>query len=95
MAKTKTKTYDPGCLLQTSEQKALYIQEAWEQKDNAVLMDALKTVAEINGITELSQVTGISRGHIHKIFSCKHSPSMSNVTKILIGLDMKVLFVAQ
>ncbi len=38
---TKTKTYDPACLLQTDVQLAMYLQDAWEDGEDAVFLAAL------------------------------------------------------
>lgn len=93
---TETKSYNPGCQpetdRQTDRQLVMYLQDAWENDEDAAFWAALKTIAGVKGVQELSRITGINRGYLCKIFNANHSPGYDTLKKILKGLGIKIRF---
>lgn len=80
--------------LRDPEIAAQYLNAALEDGDSAVILMALRQVAEAqeNGISGLAARASLGRESLYKILSSKGNPKLSSFTKIIesLGLHLKV-----
>ena len=65
------------------------IEESAEDLPEAVLL-ALRRVAEVQGMTWLSQETGLARPHLYKMLDGDGNPELLSFIKILSALGMRM-----
>ena len=78
--------------LRDSEIAAEYLSAALEDGDPAVILMALRNVAEAqeDGITGLAARSELRRESIYRMLSAKGSPKLSGFTKMVHGLGLKL-----
>jgi probable addiction module antidote protein len=80
--------------LRDPEIAAQYLNAALEDGDSAVILMALRQVAEAqeNGISGLAARASLGRESMYKILSSKGNPKLSSFTKIIesLGLHLRV-----
>jgi probable addiction module antidote protein len=73
---------------------ATYLQSALEEGDPAVLLLALRRIAEARGgMAKLAQATGLAREALYRTLSATGNPRLSSLTAILgaTGLRMTIV----
>src|SRR5690554_6698202 len=78
--------------LRDPEVAAEYLSEALEEGDAAIILMALRNIAEAqeDGISGLAQRSHLGRESMYKMLSAKGNPKLSSFTQILHGLGLKL-----
>ncbi|MCV6625528.1 MAG: putative addiction module antidote protein [Cellvibrionaceae bacterium] len=78
--------------LRDPEVAAEYLSEALEDGDAAVILMALRNIAEAQegGITELASRSELGRESMYKMLSATGNPKLSSFTKVIHGLGLKL-----
>lgn len=84
--KTKTTPFNPVDYLESEEEIAQYLNEAYQDNDPRIFMVALGNVAKIKGVTNIAKETGLNRESLYKVFSGKSSPHWSTVQSVMKAL---------
>lgn len=94
MAKAgKSAAYDPVDYLTTPEDIAEYINAAFEDGNEQLMLAAMNDVVRaIMGMTELAERTGLSREALYNTLSENGNPRFSSLVEILhaLGLELSV-----
>jgi len=90
MNKTKSIPFNMSEYLSTPEERALYIEEVMQDNDDALLLSALKDVADSMGVSELSNQSGLPRATIYKALAKTGNPRFSSLTSILHTMGLKI-----
>jgi len=78
--------------LRDPEIAAEYLSEALEDGDAAVILMALRNIAEAqeDGISGLAQRSHLGRESMYKMLSTSGNPKLSSFTKVVHGLGLKL-----
>ncbi|MET0116021.1 MAG: addiction module antidote protein [Sedimenticola sp.] len=78
--------------LRDPEVAAEYLNEALEDADPAVILMALRNIAEAQegGITELANRSELGRESMYKMLSSTGNPKLSSFAKLIHGLGLKL-----
>ena len=78
--------------LRDSEVAAEYLSEALEDGDIAVILMALRNIAEAqeDGITGLAMRSDLGRESMYKMLSASGNPKLDSFTKVIHGLGLKL-----
>jgi probable addiction module antidote protein len=78
--------------LRDPEVAAEYLSDALEEGDAAVILMALRNIAEAqeDGITGLATRSELGRESMYKMLSAKGNPKLESFTKIIHGLGLKL-----
>jgi probable addiction module antidote protein len=78
--------------LRDPETAAEYLSEALEDGDAAVILMALRNIAEAqeDGISGLAQRSHLGRESMYKMLSASGNPKLSSFTKVVHGLGLKL-----
>lgn len=90
----ETKPYDPALFLRDDTIIQGYLQDAYDSDEPGRFLLALKTVAQVKGIAQISQSSGLGRQSLYKTLSEDAHPRWETIQKILKALDVKVQFAA-
>ena len=75
---------------------AAYLDVALEEKNIDAFLQALKTVAEVQGgMSAVARKTHLNRAGLYRIFSSAGNPSFRNITRIIDSLGYKIRFERQ
>ncbi len=90
MARSVRETHNE--LLCDPEVAAEYLSAALEDADAAVILMALRNVAEAqeDGITGLARRSELGRESMYKMLSKSGNPKLSSFTKVIQGLGLKL-----
>ena len=71
---------------------ANYLASAIEEDDDGFLSEALATLVQVHGPTQIAEEAGISRQALYKMLSTSGNPSFKNISKVLeaLGLELTV-----
>lgn len=89
----KAITYKTGNYLKSPEDVALYIESVLEEDDPALLLLALRNVAESQGgIAMMAKNSGLSRESLYRTLSENGNPKISTLISIMkaLGLHLSV-----
>ncbi len=89
----KTAPYNSGDYLKTPEERIEYLNAAIEDGDERVLLMALRNVVNsMEGMTQLSRQTGLSRESLYRSLSNNGNPKLSSFVSILraVGMELNV-----
>ncbi|MEX0941565.1 MAG: addiction module antidote protein [Pseudomonadales bacterium] len=78
--------------LRDPEVVAEYLSEALEDGDPAVILMALRNIAEAqtDGISGLAQRSNLGRESMYKMLTASGNPKLSSFTKVVHGLGLKL-----
>ena len=78
--------------LRNPEVAAKYLSEALEEGNAAVILMALRNLAEAqeDGITGLANRSHFGRESMYKMLSASDNPKLSSFTKVIHGLGLKL-----
>ncbi|WP_422802449.1 addiction module antidote protein [Sulfitobacter pontiacus] len=68
----------------------ILIKAAFESGNPQYISHALGIIARVRGMTQLARDTGISRETLYRNLSKKGNPSLSTLTSVLSGLDLRI-----
>lgn len=89
MAEKFTK-FGPAALLETDDDIAVFMADAFETGDAAYIAKALGIVARARGMTEIARETGLSREQLYRSFSERGNPTLKTTLAVMraLGVDM-------
>ena len=90
MAKTKTRPWDPAEHLVSEEDRAAYLQAAFEDGDPALVAAALGDIARSVGVTEIARETGLGRESLYKALSPEGNPEFATIMKVVRALGLRI-----
>jgi probable addiction module antidote protein len=88
--KIRTTPFDPAEYLTTPRAMAVFLSEALETGDAAVIAAALGVVARAKGMREIAQQTGLSRESLYKALRQDGNPELATTLKVVRALGMKL-----
>ncbi len=89
----ESKKYDTSDYLKSAEDVASYIESALEEDDPALLLVALRNVADSKGgMAMISRQSGLSRESLYRSLSKNGNPKISTLFSIIkaLGLHLSV-----
>ena len=90
---SKTVKYNTSDYLNSPEEVALYIEAVLEEDDPALLLVALRNVAESQGgVAMMAKQSGLSRESLYRTLSKNGNPKISTLMSIMkaLGLHLSV-----
>lgn len=90
---SKTVKYNTSDYLNSPEEVALYIEAVLEEDDPALLLMALRNVAESQGgVAMMAKQSGLSRESLYRTLSKNGNPKISTLMSIMkaLGLHLSV-----
>jgi probable addiction module antidote protein len=81
---------DPAAMLETDDDLAVFMTDAFETGDAGYIAHALGVVARAKGMRQIARDTGLSREQLYRTFSDAGNPTLKTtlaVTKAL-GIDL-------
>jgi probable addiction module antidote protein len=88
---TKARDFDVAEYLDSPEAIAAYLSEAFETGDDALIAQALGTVARLKGMKDIAKETGLNRENLYRSLSQGGNPELSTVMKVLDALDVQLV----
>ena len=79
----KLTEFDPSEYLETSEDIADFMQDAFETGDQAVIANAFGVVAKAVGMTQIANETGLSREQLYRSFSHNGNPTLKTMLSVM------------
>lgn len=88
----KTSLFNPFDYMDTQEEINDFLRECLEDDDPAVFVSALGHLVKKHGVTDIAEVTGLSRESLYKTFNGKTQPKWNTIFKVThaIGLNLAV-----
>ncbi len=91
--KMTTKKWDASEYLDSPEMIREYLNAAFEEGDEEVLIAAIGNVAKAQGMTEIARKTNLSRQNLYKALAPNASPKFETVKKVIEALGCKLAIV--
>ena len=76
--------------LKNTDYAAKYIQSAIEENDPDFLQVALGDVVKAHSVSNISEITGITRQAIYHMISRDGNPSIKNINNLLDALGLEI-----
>ena len=88
----KTSPFNPFDYMDTQDEINEFLRECLEDDDPNVFVSALGHLVKAHGVTDVAEVTGLSRESLYKTFNGKTQPKWSTIFKVshAIGLHLAV-----
>jgi probable addiction module antidote protein len=82
--------FDPAAMLETDEDIAVFMADAFETGESAYIAKALGIVARARGMSEIARETGLSREQLYRSFSERGNPTLKTTLAVMraLGVDM-------
>ena len=90
MAKTKTRPWDAAEHLVSEEDRAAYLQAAFDDGDPVLVAAALGDIARAVGMTEIARETGLGRESLYKALSPEGNPEFATIMKVVRALGLRI-----
>lgn len=89
----KTNPFNPVEFLETDEEIAQYLSEAYSDNDPEVFVIALGNVVKLRGVAEIARKSGLNRESLYKVFSGKSKPQWDTIHALMkaLGLHLKAV----
>jgi probable addiction module antidote protein len=87
----KAKDFDAVEYLDTPDAIAAYLSEAFATGDDAVIAQALGTVARVKGMKNVAHDAGLNRENLYRSLSAGGKPELGTVMKVLDALDVQLV----
>ena len=84
--KTETTPFNPVDYLESEEEIAQYLNDAYQDDDPGIFMIALGNVTKAKGVAQIARKTGLNRESLYKVFSGQSSPQWSTVQSVMKAL---------
>jgi len=88
--KVQITKWDTSETLETEQDVAGYLAEAFETNDLTVVRKAMENVAKARNMTQIANEMGISRRGLYKMFSDNGNPEFVTVQKFLKAVGAKL-----
>ena len=78
--------------LEDSDAAEVYLNDAMESGDTKTILLAVRDIAKVRGVAEISKLTGIQREHLYTILSEQGNPTLENFSSIVdaLGYELQV-----
>ncbi len=87
----KSVPYKTTDYLKTRKDVAAYLNAALEDGDPAVLLQALRNVAQTKGgMSALAKAAGVSRESLYRTLSARGNPKVDTLITLLRAMDLKL-----
>ena len=86
----ETKPFDVADYLETPDDVALYLEEAFKDGDQQLIVKALGDVARSRGMTEIARQTGLGRESLYKALGPTGNPEFGTVLRVLKALGLRL-----
>lgn len=86
----ETSRFDIQDHLRTPEQRAVYLEAAFEDGDPSLIAHALGDVARAQGMMDLAKQTGLTRRGLYKALSESGDPRLSTLIGVTKALGLKL-----
>lgn len=86
----ETTKWDVQDYLKTPEERAAYLEAAFEEGDPAFITHALNDVARAIGMTDVAKAAGITREGLYKALSDKGDPKLSTLLGVARALGVRL-----
>lgn len=92
MNESKLTDYDPSKYLETQEDIADFMQDAFESNNQAVIANAFGVVAKAMGMSDIANKTGLSREQLYRSFSDNGNPTLKTMLSVMsvFGVSLAV-----
>jgi probable addiction module antidote protein len=87
----KVRDFDVAEYLDSPKAIAAYLSEAFETGDDALIAQALGTVARVKGMKDIANETGLNRENLYRSLSEGGNPELGTVMKVLDALDVQLV----
>ena len=89
MAK-KSKPFDAAEYLETDEDIAAYLTEAFETENFDQLLRSIGVVAKARGMTQIAKETGLARESLYKALGGDARPQFDTIMRVLKALGLRI-----
>ncbi|GLS89086.1 transcriptional regulator [Psychromonas marina] len=88
----KTSPFNPFEYMETQDEINTFLRECLENDDPNVFVSALGHLVKAHGVTDVAEVTGLSRESLYKTFNGKTQPKWDTIFKVshAIGIQLAV-----
>jgi len=87
----KSVAFKTSDYLKTQKDIVAYLNAALEDGDTAVLLEALRNVAQAKGgVGALAKAAGVSRESLYRTLSRRGNPKIETLMELLRALDLKL-----
>jgi probable addiction module antidote protein len=90
MPKTKALLWDAAEHLECDEDRAAYLEAAFEEGDPALIPAAIGDIARAKGMTQLATDTGLGRESLYKALSPTGNPEFVTIMKVVGALGLRL-----
>lgn len=90
MRKRKTTPYDSADFLETAEDVVAYLEEAFAERDPALIAHALGVAARARGMAKIAKKANLSRESLYRALSSEGNPELGTLIKVLHALGLKL-----
>lgn len=89
----KTTEFNPFDYMDTQDEIREFLRECLENEDPNVFVSALGHLVKRHGVSNVAEITGLSRESLYKTFNGKTQPKWSTIFKVIhaIGLNLAVV----
>ena len=88
--KTKTTAWNVAEHLKTKEERAAYLNAAFEDGDASVIAAALGDIAKAEGMSKVAKRTGLGRESLYKALSPDGNPALSTILKVIRAFEFNL-----
>lgn len=84
--------FDSSEYLDTNKKIAIYLNSALQDNDPSELIHALGVIAKARGMTEVAQISGISREALYRALNSNSYPRFDTIFRVVraLGLDFSL-----
>lgn len=90
MVKVPVHPFDAADVIETSEDAAVFLADALESGDPAVVAAALGAITRALGASEVARKTGISRASLYSALRDGGNPTLATVLKLVNALGVEL-----
>lgn len=92
--KTKVSPFNPVDYLETDEEIAQYLNDAYRDNNPEVFVIALGNLAKAQGVANIAKKAGLNRESLYKVFSGKSKPQWETIQSVMKALNINIQAVA-
>ncbi|MDQ7016779.1 MAG: putative addiction module antidote protein [Gammaproteobacteria bacterium] len=87
---TKVSEFNPMDYLETDEEIAQYLNDAYQDDNPEVFVIALGHVAKARGVADIAKKSGLNRESLYKVFSGKAKPQWATIQGVMKALNINI-----
>lgn len=86
----KTHPYNPFDFINTQDEIDAFMLECFRDDDPRVFIEALGHLIKKHGVSDVVELTGLTRENLYRSFSGKTQPTWDTVHKVIHALNVNV-----